>query len=196
MARWWSAGLLFASGVSVEKRFEAPLDASKGYVFMANHQSIFDIPLLIHTLPGQTRFLAKRSLFLIPIFGWAIAAGGFVPVDRKNRASARKTFEAALDRLRRGSSILIFPEETRSMTGQLLPFKRGGFLIALKSGYPIVPVAVRGTLEVQNKKSLLIRPGRVRVVYGAPIDAADFGMRGRGQLAEDVRAKIEAQMQD
>jgi 1-acyl-sn-glycerol-3-phosphate acyltransferase len=170
------------------------LDPRQGYVFMANHQSLFDIPVLIQTLPGQTRFLAKKSLFRIPIFGWAIAAGDFVPVDRKNRASARQTFDAAIDRLEKGNSILLFPEETRSLGGELLPFKRGGFLMALKSGFPIVPVTIRGTLAVRSRKTFLIRPGQVEVIYGVPIEASAFGIRGREELSAEVRSRIEEQL--
>ena len=189
-ARLWSRLLLRCSWLPVASSFEIPLDPAGRYIFMANHQSFFDIPALIATLPGQTRFLAKQSLFRIPIFGWALAVGGFIPVDRSDRSRAREVFASAVERLRVGNSILLFPEETRSLDGNLLPFQRGGFLLALKSGLEIVPVGIRGTREVQPKGSLLIRPRLVEIRYGAPIAVAGFDLRHRKELAAAVRARV------
>lgn len=192
IARIWSRGLLFFSGVRLDARFEEPLPPRGGFVFMANHQSLFDIPVLIHSLPGQCRFLAKRSLFRIPIFGWSLYAGGFVPVDREDREAAKKTFAAAVDRLASGRSIVIYPEETRSLDGRLRPFKRGGVLMALRTGYPIVPVGIDGTIDVQTKTSFLIRPARVRVRVGRPIPAAEVAGHKAGEMAEEVRRRVAA----
>jgi 1-acyl-sn-glycerol-3-phosphate acyltransferase len=189
-ARVWSRGLLWASGVRLQ--VEAAGDVAPGgrYIFMANHQSLFDIPVLLATLPGQTRFLAKQSLFRIPLFGWAIRAGGFIPVDREDRSRAREVFQAAAARLRAGTSVLVFPEETRSLDGRLLPFQRGGFLLALKSGLPIVPVGIQGTLRVQPKGRLRIHPGVVRVRYGAPIAVAGGELRRKRELTAEVRRRV------
>lgn len=189
-ARLWARGLLAAGGVRARREFEAPLEPDRRFIFMANHQSLFDIPALLATLPGQTRFLAKRSLFRIPVFGWAIAVGGFVPVDREDRSRARASFSAAAERLRSGASVLIFPEETRSLDGQLLPFRRGGFLLALKSGLPIVPVGIRGTFAVQPKGRVTIRPGRVTVRYGAPVEPQGYPVREKGELMVEVRRQV------
>jgi 1-acyl-sn-glycerol-3-phosphate acyltransferase len=189
-ARMWSRLLLRCAFIPVSTRFEATLDASARYIYMANHQSLFDIPVLIATLPGQTRFLAKQSLFRIPVFGWALAVGGFIPVNREDRSRARDVFTSAVDRLRVGNSILLFPEETRSVDGNLLPFQRGGFLLALKSGLAIVPVGIRGTLEVQRKGSFAIRPQRIAVHYGAPISVAGCDLKQRKELATAVRARV------
>jgi len=192
VARVWSWGLLFFSGVRLDVRFEEPLPRRGGFVFMANHQSLFDIPVLIRSLPGQSRFLAKRSLFQIPIFGWSLYAGGFVPVDREDRNAAKKTFAAAVDRLASGRSIVIYPEETRSLDGRLRPFKRGGVLMALRTGFPIVPVGIDGTIDVQTKTSFLIRPARVRVRIGRPIPAAEAAGRKPGEMADEVKRRVEA----
>jgi 1-acyl-sn-glycerol-3-phosphate acyltransferase len=189
-ARNWGRGLLWASGVRVERSFAAPLDPLGRYIFMANHQSMFDIPLLLATLPGQTRFLAKRSLFKIPVFGWGLAAGGFIPVDRQDRSRARDTFAVAIERIEAGNSILLFPEETRSADGALLPFQRGGFLLAMRSGLPIVPVGISGTRQVQPKGNWAIRPGRVRVRYGRPIATADLELRRKRELVTQVRDAV------
>jgi 1-acyl-sn-glycerol-3-phosphate acyltransferase len=190
MARTWARGVCWASGLRLETEGTQPLAGARRYVYMANHQSLFDIPVLLATLPGETRFLAKQSLFKIPIFGWAMRAGGFVPVDRKDRSSARESFASAIERLQEGISVLIFPEEQRSLDGRLLPFQRGGFLLALKSELPIVPVGLEGTLDVQHRRSFLIRPGRVRVRYGEPVEVAGASVRDIGRLAESVRQRV------
>lgn len=190
-SRLWSWGLLKASGVRLDAALDPALDPSRSYVFLANHQSLFDIPALIASSPGQVRFLAKRSLFRIPFFGWALSASGFIPVDREDRSSARHSFSSAVSRLAGGTSVLIFPEGTRSLQeGVLLPFERGGFLLALKSGLPIVPVGIRGTRAIQPRRSFVIRPGVARVRYGAPMEAGDYGLRRKAELIQEVRRRI------
>lgn len=189
-ARGWAWGLLWASGVRLRVERARALESGGPYVFLANHQSLFDIPVLLASLPGQTRFMAKESLFRIPIFGWAIRAGGFVPVDRQNRGKARQAFNAALDRAARGASVLIFPEETRSRDGRLLPFRRGGFLLALKLRLPIVPVGIRGTLAVQRRGEIWIRPGTVAVRYGDPLDVSPYDLSSKDELIERTRRQV------
>lgn len=190
VARIWSGGLLAAAAVRVRAEVDPALDPRGRYVFLANHQSLFDIPAILATSPGQLRMIAKRSLFKIPIFGWAIRAGGFIPVDREDRSTAVRTFASAAAHLRAGTSMLLFPEGTRSRSDELLPFQRGGFLLALKSGLPIVPVGVSGTRAVQPRGSLVIRPGTAVVRYGAPLAPAEFGMRRKGELVEEVRRRV------
>jgi len=188
-ARFWSRLLLLFSGVRVRAEHLAPLPRDKTYVFLSNHQSLFDIPVLLATLPLPARFLAKRELFRIPVFGWAIRIGGFIPVERGGK-SAGESFRAAAERLRHGGSVLLFPEETRSTDGQLLPFKRGGFLLAQKAGLPMVPVGIRGTRQARAPKSFRIQPGRVLVRYGAPLDPVGGGRGGTAAAAATVRARI------
>ena len=188
--RIWSSSVLAASLVRVEVHYAPELEPGKSYVFLANHQSLFDIPVLIATSPGQIRMVAKRSLFQIPVFGWALWAGGFIPVDRADRSSATQTFASAFARLRQGTSMLLFPEGTRSLDDTLLPFQRGGFLLALKSGLPIVPVGIRGSRAIQGKSSFAIHPGIVTVTYGAPIDTAAYGLRRKKELTAEVRRRI------
>ncbi len=188
--RVWSSSVLAASLVRVEVRYAPELEPGKSYVFLANHQSLFDIPVLIATSPGQLRMVAKRSLFQIPLFGWALKAGGFIPVDRADRSSATQTFASAFARLRQGTSMLLFPEGTRSLDDTLLPFQRGGFLLALKSGLPIVPVGIRGSRAIQGKSSFTIHPGTVTVTYGAPIDPSAYGLRRKKELTAEVRRRI------
>ncbi|MDX1643059.1 MAG: lysophospholipid acyltransferase family protein [Thermoanaerobaculia bacterium] len=192
--RWtserWGRSVLAASGIRLEARYDCDLAAAGRTVLMPNHQSLYDIPALLATLPGQTRFLAKQSLFRIPIFGWSLRTGGFIPVDRGNRRQAREVFQRAIDGLGAGDSILIFPEETRTTDGRLGEFKKGGFLLALRSGLPIVPVGIRGNFEVRPKGSWVIRPGRVTVHYGCPIGAEDYSVREIDRFMAAVRSEM------
>ena len=188
--RIWANGVLAASLIRVEVHCSPELEPGKSYVFLANHQSLFDIPVLLATSPGQLRMMAKRTLFLIPIFGWALKAGGFISVDRADRSTATQSFSLAFARLREGTSVLLFPEGTRSLDDTLLPFQRGGFLLAMKSGLPIVPVGIRGSRAVQSRGSFAIHPGTVAVTYGAPIDPAAYGVRRKRELIAEVRRRI------
>jgi 1-acyl-sn-glycerol-3-phosphate acyltransferase len=190
--RLWAHGLLAASMVRVEASYDPGVELGRSYVFLANHQSLYDIPALLTTLPGQIRAVAKRSLFRIPVFGWSLWAGGFIPVDRADRSTARQTFALASEQLRAGTSILMFPEGTRSLTDTLLPFQRGGFLLALKSGLPIVPVGIRGTRVIQLRGALRIHPGTAVVAYGAPIQTAEYGLRRKRELIDEVRRQVAA----
>ena len=190
VGRLWSRGIFLASGLKLRTRFAGGLDSSRPVIYMANHQSLFDIPALFLTLPGQARMLAKESLFKIPIFGWAIRLGGFISIDRKDRSGAKQSFDSAVERLRSGTSALIFPEGTRSRDGRLAPFERGGLLLALKSGLPIVPVGIEGTFEVQPKGSFAIRPRTIAVRYGEPIEVERYGIRDRAELTRKVREAV------
>lgn len=190
VARSWSRGILATSGVRLTSECAVELDSKSRYIFMANHQSLFDIPALLVAAPAETRFLAKRSLFQIPLFGWALAAGGFVSIDRRGGGRAQAGFRRALEQLRSGASILVFPEGTRSLDGRLLPLKRGGLLLALRSGLPIVPVGVRGTLEIRRRGSYRIDPGPIAVRYGRPIDPGEFSVRELSSLEATLRERI------
>ncbi|HXT20811.1 MAG TPA: lysophospholipid acyltransferase family protein [Thermoanaerobaculia bacterium] len=189
LARWWSRLLLWSSGVLVRAEWDVTLPRDGLYVFLSNHQSLFDIPVLLATLRHPARFLAKRELFSIPFFGWALKTGGFIPVERGGK-SAGESFRAAAERVRRGGSVLLFPEETRSPDGRLLPFKRGGFLLAQKAGLPMVPVGIRGTLGVRPRSSYRIHPGRAQVRYGEPLPPPGSGRGGSAASIAEVRTRI------
>jgi len=190
VARLWARGVLLSSGVRIDARYDPAFDPQASYVFLSNHASLMDIPVVIVGCPGQVRLVAKRSLFQIPIFGGAMSAAGFVSVDRKDRSTARETFASAADKLKRGISILMFPEGTRGPGDVLLPFQRGGFLLALRSGLPIVPVGIRGSRAVRDRENLLIHPQTVEVRFGAPLDPAAYGLRRKKELVAEVRRQI------
>ncbi len=191
-ARLWAQCLLGAAGVRVEVELDPALSGGGGggRVYVANHRSYFDIPILFAAAPANIRFVAKRSLFKIPIFGWSLAAGGFIPVDRADRSRARDVWAAAARRVAAGTSVVFFPEGTRSRDGAMLPFQRGAFLVALKAGVPVVPVGIEGARRVMPPGRFSATPGRVTVRFGAPVSPADYGVGGTAKLAERVRDEV------
>ena len=188
IGRLWSRILLFLSGVTVEIKGTENLLQDGPQILASNHQGAFDILALQAFIPMQFRWVAKKSLFKIPIVGWSMSLAGYIGIERERASSAYKSIEAAAERIKNGTSVLIFPEGTRSNTGKLLPFKRGGFLLATKSGVPVVPVSIQGTTDIMKKESILIRPGPVKIVVGKPI--ATSGMDEK-PLMEKVRKAID-----
>jgi 1-acyl-sn-glycerol-3-phosphate acyltransferase len=191
ISRWWMKLVLWLSGVKLSVSGLENLRKDGVYIFAANHQSQFDIPVLEVGLPYQIRWLAKKSLFRIPFFGWGLKAIGYIPVDRKNPRAGLKSLIAAAEKVKEGLSVVIFPEGTRSPDGKLLPFKSGGFVLAIKSGCPVVPVAVCGTREIMPKGKLYVRPGKVRVKIMPPVETRGLSLKDKEDLARRVREKIE-----
>jgi len=189
--RRWARGLLRAAGVQVRVEGLELLGAGRSYVFMANHQSHFDVLALLHALPFDLRAVAKKELGRVPLFGWALTAAGFIMVDRSKRDSAIASLARAPEILRGGRSILLFAEGTRSTDGRLLPFKKGGFMMALAAGASVVPVAVCGSRGILPKGSHIVSPGTIEVRVRPPIETAGRGTRARDELMAEVRASIE-----
>ena len=190
VARVWARILLGVPGVKLRLDMRAKLDPARPYVFMANHASMVDIWAMFILLPVSFRFIAKRSLGNIPLFGWAMRAGKFIFIDRKNAVSARRTIELAVQRIRTGQSVVIYPEGTRTRDGALGAFKKGGFHLAMDSGVEIVPVAIRGSRGVMPPGSMLIRAGEVSLTVGQPIPTSGLGTADRQALVDQVHAKI------
>jgi 1-acyl-sn-glycerol-3-phosphate acyltransferase len=182
--------VLGSAGVRVKVTSRAKLDPKQPYVVMPNHLSAVDIWAVFLAVPVPLRFIAKKQLGQIPLFGWAMRAGRFIFIDRQNAASARRSIAEAANRIREGRSVVIFPEGTRSPDGRLGPFKKGGFHLALNSGAQIVPVAIRGTRAVMPRGSLLIRSGDVEVEIGEPIPTLGLGPEDRDALLKKVHARI------
>ncbi len=187
-ARGWARCLLWVSGITVEVRHPECFPRGRSVVVAANHESFCDIVVLLACLPFQARFLAKRSIFRVPVLGWSIAAAGFVPVDRGDRTRGAAALDAALKRLRDGRSVVIFPEETRTRTGELLPFKKGAALLALRSGLPLLPLGLAGTRRILPPGSLLMSPGRAVVCVGETIEPEPMH---RKDLTERLRQEVE-----
>ena len=194
LARLWARVILRVPGVKLEVKMHAPLDPARPYVFMPNHASMVDIWVMFVAIPASFRFIAKKQLASIPLFGWAMSAGRFIFIDRQNTASARRTMALAAARIRSGQSVVIFPEGTRTRDGRLLPFKKGGFHLAMESGAAIVPVAIRGSREVMPRGSALIRTGNVSLEVGEPIPTAGVAASDRDALIARVRGRVAAML--
>jgi 1-acyl-sn-glycerol-3-phosphate acyltransferase len=161
-------------------------------LFAANHTSNADAPAIVGAIPRRIAILAKKSLFAIPIVGTAFRLAQFVPVNRANPGQAAASIEVAAQTMKQGVSFLIYPEGTRSPDGRLLPFRRGAFVLAIKAGVPVVPVACSGAHRVVPKNSYRIRPGEVVVRFCPAIEAAEYSLDRRNELAARVHAAIAA----
>jgi 1-acyl-sn-glycerol-3-phosphate acyltransferase len=188
--RGW-VGWIFAScGIRVEAEGLEHVDRTRPQIFMCNHQSVVDIGALIAVLPVSWRFVAKRELLWIPLFGWALGLSRHVIVDRLHRQKAVASLKRAAERIREGVNVIIFPEGTRSPSGELGPFKSGGFHLAIEAQVPIVPVTVSGSRHITPKRSLRVESGRVKVVFGEPIPTKGLSVEDRQALKEAVRRGI------
>ncbi|MBF0507940.1 MAG: 1-acyl-sn-glycerol-3-phosphate acyltransferase [Deltaproteobacteria bacterium] len=190
LAQLWGRLIGLAAGIDVRLEGLENIDPEQSYVYASNHQSALDIIVLQGYLPVQFRWLAKKELFDIPCFGKFMASTGYIPIDRGNKKSAMQSLDLAAEKVQQGTSVIIFPEGTRSLDGQLLPFKPGGFLLAIKSQRPIVPVGISGSARVLPGKSLRLRPGWIKVALGRPIETAGLSYKQRYEVADLVKAAI------
>jgi 1-acyl-sn-glycerol-3-phosphate acyltransferase len=152
--------------------------------------SNFDIPVLQAYLPVQFRWLAKAELFRIPVFGYAMQRAGYISINRFNRKSAIESLNKAAEIIKNGVSVIIFPEGTRSRENNIQLFKKGGFVLAVDSGVPIIPVIIHGTWAIMQKKQILVQPGHVILEIKKPINTLDFTRKTKNNLMEKVRSII------
>ena len=178
------------SGVSVRMTGGGILEPGQPYIFAANHQSQFDIFVLQGYLGCDFRWLAKLELFKIPVFGKAMQLAGYISVDRAHGRKALQSLDEAARRIADGTSVIIFPEGTRSPDGKLGQFKAGAMVLAIKAGVPVVPVAIVGTLRILPKGRLLARPGRVEIRVGAPIATSEYTVKQKQELAERLQGQV------
>ncbi len=188
-ARTWSRLILLTTGVQVEVDGLNLLVPGRTYVFVSNHQSIYDIPILFWSLPYQLRIIAKESLGDFPFLGWHLRRTGHMLVDRR-RPDRRRIFTWASRLTSQGLSLIVFPEGTRSRDGRVNRFKGGSFLLALQAGLPVVPLSVIGSRHVMLKGRLATYPGRVRLVIHGPIDTTGLADADPKAFGERVRALV------
>jgi len=190
IARLWARILLKLSGVKVEVLGVEHVLRDRPQIFMSNHQSGFDIFIVLAYIPGQFRWIAKKELFRIPVFSLAMKKAGYIEIDRQHRDQAMMSLNRAAQKIREGKSVMSFPEGTRSRDGQIKPFKQGMFHLALQAGVPIVPVTIVGASEIMPKRSLRIYPGKIRLIIGHPIDVQPYTPETRQELMNQVRQVI------
>jgi 1-acyl-sn-glycerol-3-phosphate acyltransferase len=192
----WASNIIGHLGIELEVSGRENLRPGETYLVMSNHQSLYDIPVLFVVIGSNIRMIAKKELFHVPIFGKALAEGGFIAIDRQNRAKAFRSLQRASDVLASGTHVWIAPEGTRSLNGKLGPFKKGAFYLALEAGLPILPVTLDGTRHSLPPQSVRSVPGgKVRVTIHPKIDPRTFaaqGRPGRDALMAEVRRILES----
>lgn len=188
--RTWGRMLCRIAGIRVRVEGQENLDPDQTYIFVGNHVSQADIWSFQGYNPHDFRWIAKKELFAIPIFGAAMRAIDFISIDRSRGRQAVKSLNKAAERIAEGSSVLIFPEGTRSPDGRLHPFKTGAIMLAIKAGVPVVPVGFNGTHQALPKGSLLSRGGEVVLRFGTPLPTKDFKAKDKKNLAITMQQQV------
>jgi 1-acyl-sn-glycerol-3-phosphate acyltransferase len=188
--RTWTKWALIVCRIRLTVKGMEHVDPYGNYILVSNHASMFDIPVLMNTFP-HVRIMFKKELSYIPFWGWALRWGHHIMVDRSKGSEAMKSLDRAAKAIGEGGQVLLFAEGTRTRNGKLLPFKRGAFSLAAKSGIPIVPIAINGSYSILPKGSFDIRPAQIEVVVGAPIETKSINTREQEiQLMNSVREII------
>jgi 1-acyl-sn-glycerol-3-phosphate acyltransferase len=187
----WSMFSMFVCRVKVKLEGKENTPPGGNYIVVSNHASMFDIPAMMSVFPTM-RIMFKKELSYVPLWGWALRWGKHIMVDRGRSIEAMKSIDRAADAIRSGGSVLLFAEGTRTRDGNLLPFKRGAFSLAAKSGVPILPITINGSFRILPKKSLNIRPSTIHMIIGKPIPTAGIDSREKEiALMNEVRGIIE-----
>ena len=190
-ARVWSRFILWLFNIRVVSKGTDVIDPANHYVYISNHASAFDIPALIVGIPDDIRFVLKKELTRIPIWGWALKYGHYISIDRGSARDAMKSLEEAARRMRDGASVILFAEGTRTRDGKLQTFKRGAFTLAVKAGIPIIPVTINRTFGILPRGSLRVHPADIELVFEKPIPVDEFqGREGEQRLMESVREAV------
>lgn len=188
----WARNILNAAGTPVRTEGLENIPVGQPVVYASNHSSMFDIWALFATLPGSVRFVAKRELFRVPLLGGAMRAAGHVAIDRAAKKQAFAAYAEAARTIQRGLSAVVFPEGTRSRTGELLPFKNAPFGLAIAAQVPLVPVYVHHTFEILPKGAFRLRPRPIHLFVAPPIATAGLGPDDRERLRDEARAAMVA----
>lgn len=196
IGKFWSRMNLLLSGVRVRMHGLDNVKPGKLYVVMSNHQSHYDVWTLIGYLPLQLRWVMKKELRRIPIFGLGCERMGHIYIDRKNPNQSHKELEVARKKFEAGASVVFFPEGTRSPNGTLLPFKKGGFVMALQHHLPILPITVNGTRNILPKGSFMIMPGVVDVIIHPPVPTTGYSLEQKEALMDKIREIIHSGKSD
>ncbi len=190
-ARLWGRVALLANRVKVVVEGLENIKSKGPFIFMSNHQGSYDIFVLLGHLPFHFKWLAKKELFSIPFFGWAMGAAGYISIDRQGTQEAKaESMNQAAKRIQEGMSVVIFPEGARSQDGSIQPFKKGGFILAMKAKVPIIPISIAGSREIMAKDRLTASSGDIRIKIGDPIETGSYSIKDRNALIEMTRETI------
>jgi 1-acyl-sn-glycerol-3-phosphate acyltransferase len=193
---WFSrivgGGVVWLGGVKLKVEIDPAIDPSKTYVYVSNHSSLFDVPVIIATVPTPASIVFKKELAKIPIFGWQLLTGPYILADRQSPDKAVKTIEQAKALMsEKNASVILFAEGTRSKTGEVQPFKRGAFYLAARVNYPIVPVAISGAEKILTKGKMRLNPGIITIKFTTPIETEKVrNKQDEMNLMEKVRQII------
>ncbi len=187
----WCKAALKSCGAEVAVVGLDRFDHKRNYVFVSNHVSLVDAPAIVAHAPQKVRFVAKKSLFYVPVWGQALWAAGNISVDRTRTGSATRRLAELRQKVGNEISVLFFPEGTRSPDAKLLPFKKGASVMAIQAQVPVLPVAVAGTQEILPKNTVEVRPGVIGLAFGKPIDVAGYSMKDRDAFTQRIRASVE-----
>lgn len=184
ITKTWAKFVLAVSRIKVTVQGSYNIRSDRSYIYMSNHQSNFDIPVALAYLPFKFRWVAKAELFKIPIFGNAMHRVGHINIDRSNRRAAFKSLKKAAKNIQEGVSVLIYPEGTRSKDGNIGPFKNGGFVLAVESRAPIVPVIIHGTWPIMSRDKIIVKPGNVIIEIKEPIETKNYNRKNQERSSE------------
>ena len=191
ISKIWAEWMILSTGIHYDVLGLDNLRINEQYIFMSNHESALDILLGVVAIPNNIIFLAKKELFKIPVFGWAMKSAGMIKIDRQNPAIARQSVDSAVYTLVNSRfSTLIYPEGTRSQNGELLPFKKGGFILAIRSQLPIVPVTILGAGKALPKGKFNIKRTRIIVVIDKPITTYGMNINDKEELLQKCRTVV------
>ena len=192
LARFWSLWCLRVASIRLAVSGLDLVPSEGPVIYMGNHQGNFDIHALCRAIPRRFSWIAKEELFRIPLFGGAMRRAGYIPLDRSDGRKALKSMRIAAERIAAGTSVVIFPEGTRTLDGSLLPFKRGAFLLAARAGVPIVPFTINGSREINPRNRLELNPGTISVSFAAPVLTAGVSEAELlGRVREAIAAGLE-----
>jgi 1-acyl-sn-glycerol-3-phosphate acyltransferase len=194
MMRWWALIISFLMGLKFSVFGIENVNPGQSYIITPNHQGNADILALVTSLPVRFHWVIKRELLRIPVFGWALAGTGAIAIDRSNKETAIASLNQAKNKLLNGWSMLIYPEGTRTPDGNLLPFKKGPFMMAVQTGLPILPVTSNGAFKILPKKTVAFRPGRITLTIGKPIITEGLTEDDVPWLMEQTRSAIESNL--
>lgn len=195
-AKLWFRFVALVGGVKIQVTGLEKLDPQQHYILIANHESYLDILALYIALPYKLSFIAKKSLFRIPVFGWGMRASGHISIDRENPKKGKKSIAKAVKTINKHKkTIFAFPEGTRSYTGEMGPFKLGIFSLAMKTDLPLVPIAINGARDLLARNSILVKSGTINLSILEPIDISGYEVTEKAKLANTIRDKIKTELE-